>query len=83
MSSPDRRHHKAEPTELEGRRVELHPATDRWMQGDRFGTILGRVHGRPGVYFVHLDRSNTTAQLHIDNLNLLPERSPDDPAAGT
>lgn len=24
-----------------GRRVELHPATDRWMRGDRYGTIVG------------------------------------------
>ena len=22
-----------------GQRVELHPATDRWMRGDRFGTV--------------------------------------------
>jgi hypothetical protein len=23
-----------------GRRVELHPATDAWMSGDRYGTIV-------------------------------------------
>jgi hypothetical protein len=23
-----------------GQRVELHPATDRWMMGDRYGTIV-------------------------------------------
>ena len=23
-----------------GRRVELHPATDAWMMGDRYGTIV-------------------------------------------
>lgn len=22
-----------------GQRVQLHPATDRWMQGDRYGTV--------------------------------------------
>jgi hypothetical protein len=25
---------------LSGSRVELHPATDRWMMGDRYGTIV-------------------------------------------
>ena len=25
---------------LLGRRVELHPATDAWMMGDRYGTIV-------------------------------------------
>lgn len=24
-----------------GTRVALHPATDEWMQGDRFGTVIG------------------------------------------
>ena len=24
-----------------GKRVELHPATDQWMMGDRYGTIVG------------------------------------------
>ena len=24
-----------------GDRVELHPATDRWMMGDRFGEVVG------------------------------------------
>ena len=36
---------KAEQTEILkqyyiGKRVELHPATDEWMQGDRYGTIV-------------------------------------------
>ena len=48
-----------------GDRVELHPATDRWMRGDRFGTVakLGRryVH-------VKLDRSGDTRQLVPENV---------------
>lgn len=24
----------------DGKRVELHPVTDQWMQGDRYGTIV-------------------------------------------
>jgi len=34
-----------------GQRVQLHPATDLWMRGDRYGTVtaIGRkyVHIRP------------------------------------
>ena len=60
-------------TELAGRRVELPRATDRWMAGDRFGTIIGGAAGRPGVYLVHLDRSDTTARLHSDNLVFLED----------
>ncbi len=48
-----------------GDRVELHPATDRWMRGDRFGTVakLGRryVH-------VKLDRSGDTRQFAPENV---------------
>jgi hypothetical protein len=61
-------------TELAGRRVELHPATDRWMAGDRFGTIIGGVRGRDSVYLVHLDRSDTTVRLHSDYFTLLEDR---------
>ena len=34
-----------------GDRVELHPATDRWMRGDRFGTVskLGRRYVSSGL----------------------------------
>lgn len=48
-----------------GDRVELHPATDRWMRGDRFGTVskLGRryVH-------VKLDRSGDTRPFAPENV---------------
>jgi hypothetical protein len=52
-----------------GARVELHPATDAWMMGDRFGTVT-RV-GRKLVH-VHMDRSNRTRRVppillgHVD-----------------
>jgi len=43
------------PTDLApGERVELHPSTDRWMQGDRFG-VVSRI-GRKWVS-VRMDRS--------------------------
>lgn len=37
-----------------GDRVELHPATDAWMQGDRFG-IVAKI-GRKYIH-VEMDRS--------------------------
>lgn len=40
-----------------GDRVELHPATDRWIRGDRFGTVA--KIGRKYVH-VKLDRSGRT-----------------------
>lgn len=43
-----------------GRRVELHPATDAWMRGDRYGriTTIGDKH-----VHVLLERSNTTRRF--------------------
>lgn len=32
-----------------GQRVQLHPATDRWMMGDRFGVVTGLKEGRVRV----------------------------------
>ena len=37
-----------------GDRVELHPATDTWMQGDRYGEVM--IIGRVYVH-VKMDRS--------------------------
>lgn len=52
-----------------GDNVELHPATDTWMQGDRFG-IVSKL-GRKYVY-VLMDRSDTTKQMlpkHVGKWN--------------
>jgi hypothetical protein len=39
-------------------RVELHPATDRWMMGDRYGTVIkDERKGETWVYTVKLDKS--------------------------
>lgn len=42
-----------------GDRVELHPATDAWMQGDRYGEIV-----KIGRKYIHIkmDRSGRTLQ---------------------
>lgn len=48
-----------------GDRVELHPATDRWMRGDQFGTVakLGRVY-----VHVRMDRSGQTIKVAPENV---------------
>lgn len=48
-----------------GARVQLHPATDRWMMGDRYGEV---VSCRPGAVRVRLDRSGRTVRFHPRNV---------------
>jgi len=53
-----------------GDRVATHPATDVWMQGDRYGTILAAFRLRSGewAYRVRLD-SGREVKCHERNLN--------------
>jgi hypothetical protein len=46
--------------------VELHPATDEWMQGDRYGSIQARRHN--GEILVRLDKSQKLKWFHKDNI---------------
>ncbi len=48
-----------------GDRVELHPGTDAWMMGDRYGNVvyIGRKH-----IHVLMDRSNKIRKLHPSNV---------------
>lgn len=39
-----------------GDRVELHPATDLWMQSARYGTVVGRSLTRGDRVRVQLDK---------------------------
>jgi hypothetical protein len=45
-------------------RIELHPATDRWMRGDRYGTVIKDefVKGR-WIYTVRLDKSGKIVRV--------------------
>lgn len=57
-----------------GDRVELHPATDRWMMGDRFGVVVGTKRPRRGpigflAIKVKLDKSGQTLAFHPANLS--------------
>lgn len=53
-----------------GDRVQLHPATDQWAQGDRYGEVVGftRMHN----VRVRLERSGRT--LPVNPANLTPVR---------
>jgi len=48
-----------------GMRVQLHPATDAWMSGDKYGTIV--LFGRKYVH-VKMDRSGRTRKLEPRDL---------------
>lgn len=53
-------------TDMElGDRVELHPALDKWMQGDRYGTI---TYIRDDEAEVKLDKSGRTIYLPPQDL---------------
>ena len=53
--------------QLIGKRVELHPVTDDWMRGDRFGEIVSV--GRK-FYYIKLDKSGRTRKTHPSNVLL-------------
>lgn len=52
-----------------GSRVELHPGTDRWMMGDRFGDVE-RID-RKGRVVVRLDRSGKALAFHPDRVIMI------------
>lgn len=52
------------------RRVELHPAIDRWMRGDRHGMPSTTPHDRLGVrsYRARMKRSGKLMRVTEDNI---------------
>lgn len=52
-----------------GKRVELAPHLDRWMQGDRYGTI---VSTHASDYTVHLDKSGDLYVCNQAEVTVLP-----------
>jgi hypothetical protein len=48
-----------------GDRVEIHPATDLWMRGARFGTVT-----KIGRKYVHVKLDNTGAVTHFAPRNI-------------
>lgn len=57
------------PIYTTGTRVELHPATDAWMRGDRWGDIVA-VSCRRGrvVYSVRMDVSGRVLRVSQGNI---------------
>jgi hypothetical protein len=51
---------------LPPQRVELHPGTDAWMRGDRFGTI--RKLDKKNLVHVKMDRSGRILRLAPENV---------------
>ena len=61
-----------------GDRVELHPATDLWMRGMRFGTVVGI--GRK-MLNVELDRRHAgSVRVHPENIGSIIGHLPISPA---
>ena len=62
-----------------GMRVQLHPATDSWMRGDRFGTVVHAPsvtktsHNRGKHVQVLMDRSNKTLRLRPEDISEIIE----------
>ena len=51
-----------------GDRVELHPAADRWMSGDRYGAIV-KVTRK--LVHILLDKSGRTAKMHPSHIGAI------------
>ena len=55
-----------------GDRVQLHPATDEWMSGDKFGVIVRFGHGVKGTAPVIVKLDVSGRQFSFDPDNILP-----------
>lgn len=54
-----------------GDHVGLHPATDRWMRGDKFGVVTSTSRAGAGSIGVKFDRSGQSARVHPKNITRL------------
>lgn len=61
---------------LKGDRVQLHPATDRWMMGDRYGTVIS---SQRDTITVKLNKSGKTMKFTTRMvMPLFPETEEED-----
>lgn len=55
-----------------GDRIELHPATDLWVRGARFGTVVlkkAKTALTPnGAIVVHVDKIDRIRRFHPENI---------------
>jgi len=52
---------------LIGQRVEMHPSTDLWMMGDRYGEIIN-ISSETGNITIKMDKSLTEIIVHPRNV---------------
>ncbi len=50
-----------------GRRIELHPGTDQWMMGARFGNVI-RVDEKTGLVHVRMDKLRKLLKCHPEHI---------------
>lgn len=58
-----------------GQRVQLHPATDRWMMGDRYGCIVKLLRAndtREMVFAVVVEMDKSKRTLAFNPRDILP-----------
>lgn len=51
-----------------GQRVEIHPATDAWMMGDRYGEVI-KIRG--DLAWVKMDRSGKVRKFAVETLTVI------------
>ena len=69
FGSGGRSHGRAQrsPTsELRGKRIQLHPGTDQWMMGDRYGPVTRA--NKDGTLQVKMDRSGKSLRVRRDHV---------------
>lgn len=51
-----------------GDRIQVHPATDLWMRGDRYGTVISTGPDTPLTYVVRMDVSGLDRIIDIEDI---------------
>jgi len=68
--NPKRKVRRMRANHAKGDRVQLHPGTDRWMMGDRFGNVTS-VRKKDGAVRVKLDRSGKSLWFRPQDVMLV------------
>ena len=64
-----------------GKRVEMHPARDEWMQGDRFGVVVG--YGKRRLYRDHFTSDTSMVRplrIKLDKSGRIVRAHPNEPS---
>jgi hypothetical protein len=64
-----------------GKRIEMHPARSEWMQGDRFGTVVGLGRARQYVdRDTHEYTMTRPLRIKLDKSGRIVRAHPDEPS---